>query len=415
MDNARWNQIVNDSETDAIAAMIPRTIVETALLRGDEHPVSKLINHPARAETRVTNQALTRIKTWLETTKGSPHRSWVEAKINKLNSSDAAEAASRLAELRALGTLLSTSGSPTDGLIPEPNPPTKGRSPDLRLMLTPTVYIEVCCARWNDDERAKQHRIDEAETEMLALAIEKANAAARAEPGARVTATATKAWSAPSGSIERHELSVSSVALEDGNVPTISTAHRVVQPQGSPKAESDGHALARSLSSKKPPGQVPSGSPGILWMDFCDPDWALRVANTRPVETEWKELPLATTRGVWHAFYGQKDKTPLFTRTAISLGLGDEMAGAFVQMFDARLRNVAHRGWSAAVLRCTDGVTIFESPDPLVPLPFPVLRELVGLEGYSPEMSFHRFSENDFDGLRARLDDVEKQLRFCIG
>ena len=41
-------------------------------------------------------------------------------------------------------------------------------------------------------------------------------------------------------------------------------------------------------------------------------------------------------------------KTPFFTRAAISLGLGDEFANVSVQQFDARLRNDAHRCWSAA-------------------------------------------------------------------
>lgn len=423
MDEAEWTRVVNqlnDNGADLFGTMIPRTVIEAALLLGEQHPVAKLVLHPQSAEACATHQALRRIKDWLERAEGEAHQSWVDDKIHRFTASDEAEAASRLAELRALGTLLSTSGSPKDELaplMPEPNRASgKVRSPDLRLTSSPMTYIEVCCPRWNDEERARQGRIDEAEKLMLADATEKARAGALADAGKRVVAKATAAWPAPDGSTERHEISVGAVALVDsGQVVSFSSAHRFIRPQGPPRDESESHALARRISSKKPPGQIPSGSPGILWMDFCDSDWALRVADTRPVEVEWKELPLATTRGVWHAFYGQRNKSPFFTRAAISLGLGDEMAGVFVQQFDARLRNALHRSWSAAVLRCTDGVVVFESPDPLVPLPFSVLRELVGLEGYSPEMSFHRFAEADFDGLRARLDDVEKRLRFCIG
>lgn len=423
MNDVEWAQIVdqlNRSDADLFGSMIPRAVVEAALVRGEKHPVAKLILQPERLEARATHQALRRIKAWLETADGNAHQSWVHSKIHKLVGGDEAEATSILAELRALGTLLSTSGCPKDErapLVAEPNSPTgKGKSPDFRLTSLPPTYIEVCCARWNDGERARQQRIDDAEKAMLAEASEKARAAALAAPTSHVTARATSAWSAPDGSTERHELSVSAVALSPEQVITMSLTHRGVQPQGRPKKnETESHALASRVSGKKPPGQVPSGSPGVLWMDFCDSEWALTVADTRPVELEWKQLPLATTRGVWHAFYGQRNKTPFFTRAAISLGLGEERAHVFIQQFDARLRNTEHRCWSAAVLRCIDGVVIFENPDPLVPLPFPVLRELVGLEGYSPEMSFHRFAEGDFDGLRARLDDVEKRLRFCIG
>lgn len=420
MDDAEWATFVEQlisNGADLFGTMIPRAVVEAALLLGEKHPVAKLVTHPQSLEARVTHQALKRIKEWLETTDEVRHQPWVDGKINKLTVGDEADAAARLAELRALGTLLSTSESPNEDVAPVPNVATgKAKSPDFRLTSSPPTYVEVCCARWNQGEKARQQRIDEAEKAMLAEASEKARAAALAAPGSRITATATTAWTAPDGATERHELSVGAVAVgKSGRVSTLSIAYRLVRPQGTPKDESETHALARSISGKKPPGQVPSGSPGILWMDFCDSDWMLHVADTRPVEVEWKGLPLATTRGVWHAFYGQKNKTPFFTRAAISLGLGEEMAGVSLQQFDARLRNVAHRSWSAAVLRCIDGVVIFENPDPIVPLPFPVLRELVGLEGYSHELSFHRFAEDDFDGLRARLDDVEKRLRFCIG
>ena len=248
---------------------------------------------------------------------------------------------------------------------------------------------------------------------MLPEATQKARAAALENPGARISAKATTAWMSPDGQTERHEMTVGAMALPGGKVATLTLAHRTMQPQGRPRDEADAHAVARSVSGKKPPGQVPSGAPGILWMDFCDAEWALQVADTLPAAIEWKGMPLATTRGVWHAFYGQKGKTPFFIRAAISLGLGDETANVSVQQFDARLRNDAHRCWSAAVLRCLDGVVVFENPNPLVPLPFPVLRELVGLQGYEPELSFHRLDEEDFDGLRGRLE--EKRLRFYIG
>ncbi|MFT3695694.1 MAG: hypothetical protein QM831_21330 [Kofleriaceae bacterium] len=353
---------------------------------------------------------------WLERAEGKTHRSWVEQKIGKLTASDEADATSRLAELRALGTLLSTCDAPMGDLSVAPNPTSgKKKSPDFLISSSPPTFIEVCCARWNDGERARQERIDSAEARMLPAPTEQATAAALANPDARITAKASTSWTDPDGRTERHEMTVGAMALPAGGVATFTLAHRIMQPQGRPKDEADAHAVARSVSGKKPPGQVPSGSPGILWMDFCDAEWALHAVDALPATIEWKGMPLATTRGVWHAFYGQKGKTRFFTRAAISLGLGAEMANASVQQFDARLRNDAHRCWSAAVLRCVDGVVIFENPNPLVPLPFRVLRELVGLEGYKPELSFHRLAEDDFEGLRGRLEDVEKRLQFYIG
>jgi hypothetical protein len=88
-----------------------------------------------------------------------------------------------------------------------------------------------------------------------------------------------------------------------------------------------------------------------------------------------------------------------------------------VQLFDGRFRLVDDeaRSWSAAVIRCTDGLALFEHPEPLNPLHFRTLRELVALEGYSPTESFHRYSEGDWEGLWQRLEAVETALDFYAG
>jgi hypothetical protein len=87
-----------------------------------------------------------------------------------------------------------------------------------------------------------------------------------------------------------------------------------------------------------------------------------------------------------------------------------------LQKVDGRFRREGEdRTWSAAVIRCTDGLVIFEHPRPLHPLPFRLLRELIALEGYSPTESYHRYAEEDWEGLRQRLENVEAALDFYAG
>jgi hypothetical protein len=144
-------------------------------------------------------------------------------------------------------------------------------------------------------------------------------------------------------------------------------------------------------------------------MDLSDPDWAMRVNDTRPVDVFHKGLNLGTTHGIWHSFYGRKGATPMMERHAIAYDSGGKMTTT--QLFDGRFRSDDQRDWSAAVLRCVDGIVIFEHPKPTTMLPMSILRQLIDLDGYSPYASIHRF-DDDPEAVTRRLDEIEKMLSF---
>lgn len=410
--DAEWDEMERrlvSQEAGALAALIPRKLVETAMGTGSDHPLARLFLEPSARSVVLTSRALARIAEWLKTPAGIPHQPWWDAKIKLLPGDDAA---GTLAEMRAFGALLPTPDTIGDGLDVRPYS-AKGKAPDFRIGHDDdAVFVEVCCARMNDDERDRLEDLDAREASMSAKARDAAVEALGTEPGSTVRAIANAEWDSETANpkLQRHQVTVDAIRQDNGRPLFLTTSVRVIRPHGAPKPEGDTHTIASRLAGKKIPGQVPSGKAGILWMDLCDPDWAMSVDNTRPAELMWKGLSLATTRGIWHAFYGEKDKTPMMERSAISFADGGHSSSR--QVFDGRFRTAEQRCWSIAVLRCTDGIVLFEHPNPEVRIPFSILRELVGIEGYAPDMSIHRFAEDEHDGVSRRLEDVERMLAF---
>jgi hypothetical protein len=286
----------------------------------------------------------------------------------------------------------------------------EGRASDFRIEDdSGEVYLEVCCARMNEAEQERVDWMDGVEPEMDAKARDAAIEALGPEPGASARAVATTEREGDGRRVQRHQVSASAMRRPDGGHVVLSMVVKSVRPYGEPRPEGDAHTLASRLAGKKPPGQVPAATAGILWMDLSDPDWAMTVNDTLPVEVFRKGLNLGTTHGIWHSFYGRRGQTPLMDRHAIAFDFGGKMITR--QVFDGRFRGPAQRCWSAAVLRCVDGLVIFEHPTPAVLLPMKVLRELTDLDGYAPYASVHRF-DDDPEAVSRRLDEIEKMLAF---
>lgn len=419
MNDSQWEGLLRrlgDSNADSLSTAIQRSLVESALEQGDSHPVSHLFLSPDSTTTGLTARACSAILRWLEHPGMDARKTWWQEKLDKLGRSDAEDAAATLAEFRALGAMLGTGGSPRGGICPEPILEDKAKkTPDFKTCKEYEVYVEVCCARMNSDERTRQADIDKIDADLIEQGKAAALRALEESQDDIAQIAATAAWKREDGEQQRHEVNISAMRQPSGRPAVLTMSTRIVRPAGKPKAEGDIHTIASRLAGKKAGGQAPDGSACVLWMDLCDADWNVDLMRTRPAMLEWKEFPLATTPGIWHAFYGQKDQTLMMERAAPSLGFGRKHANAQVQRFDGRLRHEQGRCWSAAILQCVDGIAVFESPNPKVWLPFSVLREFIGLRGYSPEASFHRFSEDDQEGLSRRLEDVERQLQFYAG
>jgi hypothetical protein len=302
--------------------------------------------------------------------------------------------------------MLSTLGSITYVPVsPVPSGPSK--SPDFLLGSEDATYVEVCCLRQNDDEADRQEELDELVPVLEARSREAARQAAVDNPGksARATTTATLE------SRERAQVSTTVYPLPDGHVLTSSIEIREIRPQGPDKEGGAVHTIASRIAGKKVVGQVPVSAGGVLWMDCCDSSWPLTLESTQPVVFEWKEINLATTQGVWHAFYGQKGLTPMMARSPVGLELPMDLGDTSLQLFPGRFWMPEASCWSAAVVKCVDGFVIFENPNAARPLPFSVLRGLTSLRGYCSVRSLHRYSD-DATNLGARIADAEELLRY---
>jgi hypothetical protein len=318
-----WDEVVRQlasNGAEALASLIPRRAAEAAIEADSDHPLAMLFLEPMAPNVALTSRAFARIADWLKTPVGLPYQAWWEGKIKLLPGDDAA---GTLAELRAFGALLPPPDTIGDGLDIRPYT-AKEKAPDFRIgNRDDAVFVEVCCARMNDVERDRLEDLETREVSMLAKAREAAAAALGEAPGSTVRAIASAEWDSDAATPkrQRHQLTVAAIRPGNGEPLFVTTSVRVRRPHGEPKPEGDCHTVASRLAGKKIPGQIPSGMAGILWMDLCDPDWSMTVDHTRPVELCWKGLRLATTRGIWHAFYGRKNQTPMMERGTLRTGV----------------------------------------------------------------------------------------------
>ena len=403
--DVEWEEFVARVREHApvLVTQIPRGSVEAALEESPRHPLSRLFREPTSASARLTAHAFEKIVPWLETTDGVASRWRWRQQLNLLPEESSASA---LAEIRALGAMLPAHGSISGGLKVSAHS-ALGRAADFRVEgLGDDVFIEVCCARLNDTEKGRVEWVNGVEDRTREAARDAAIAELGREVGSTSRATATA--QRPNTS-HRLQVSASATRAPDGGHVVLQMWEQTLRPYGDPGTDGEGQTLARRLSGKKPPGQIPEGKAGVLWMDLSDPDWNAAVADTLPFEVFNKGLNLANTRGFWHAFYGRKGVTPFMERHAIGFDFGGSRRD--LQLFDGRFRHEEQRCWSVAVLRCTDGVVIFEHPNPSVPLPLTVLRELTDIAGYAPYASIHRF-DDDAAAVSRRLEHVEKMLAF---
>jgi hypothetical protein len=418
--NEEWKRVKEDLEAQGLrylASEIPEDVATAALQKGDGHPLGELLRAPRRSPmpspAKLTDSALKRIGEWLSTPSGRAERGWWSNRIRKL-ASKAEEASGALAEIRAFGCLLPRAHSSFDSLQVRPNHGAR-KATDFAVGRDQLAFVEVCCVRANLDELDRHIELDAIEDALISRALDVASEQLALHPDEPFSVRSSTQWVAArgieAGKIRRHQVTHASSPLPDGSTAGITLSVRESKPAGPQKPEGAVHTVASRLAGKKASGQVPRENAGVLWMDLADFGWPITVAGAQPVELFSKGHTLANTPGVWHAFYGRQGVTPMFERAVVGLELGAARQ-CTTQVFDGRFREDNGHSWSAAVLRCTDGLVVLENPDALVELPFEILRGLVALPGYAQASSFHRFAADERAGLRRRLEDVEARLRF---
>ena len=396
---------------DGLAAL-PEQALRRCLKYGKGHPLFDTIERVPSAATAPpavvveTDCCLRAVEQWSRSEEASGLRACVDNKKNALGNAPH-DASGVLAELRAFGSMLSTLGEIVHvPVMPIPRRKNQ-RTPDFSLGVPLGAVVEVCCLRRNDRESQGQRETDAVLPVLEERSRQAATDAAAAHPGKSALANASARI--PSGQ-RRVDVSTTAIPLPNGRILTSCIALRESSPQG-PDKGGVVHTIASRIAGKKSPGQVPADSAGVLWLDCSDPTWPLDAEKTQPVLVQWQGLNLATTFGVWHAFYGQKDVTPMMDCAPVGFPVDRSELISTLQQFPGRFWNPEEACWSAAVLKCVDKLVIFENPNATVPLPLNVLRGLTALRGYCPIRSVHRYSERD-ETLMQRLGTMEDQLRY---
>lgn len=411
MDDATWTAAVGalrDQGLLSLATVIPRPSWEAADV-DEEHPLHDLLRlrslRGPTAYARVTNSALGRIDAWSKAGNSDAWGGWWSGKLRMLEGTPS-HAAGVLAEIRAFGAMLSTSGNIVHEDV-DPHTDRRNKAPDFRIEKK-NVYVEVCAARINEHESKRQGQLEKEQ----AVLRERARCAAKAKantsgvPSRVHESSRIKTVTGPKAT-RQETVEAGAFALPDDDGGSAMTLTLTLKGPTKP-----GQTVAKALRGKKPPGQVPEGSAGVLWMDLSQPPWVLQCSDADPARVFWMGMNLASGGGVWHSFYGQKGITPEVERAYV--GFPEPHPGLRRIEFDGRFATEEERCWSAAVLRFGDGLVVFEHPSPRVVLPFEVLQWLTALEGYDPMRSLHRFAASD-TSLPRRIEDAHRRLCYLCG
>lgn len=414
MSDESWDlvqQTLSSGQARHLATMVPEDVFALARQHGCEHPLEQLVQAARSSPTPLalieTDRAFEAVSSWLSSDIARAHVAWWAGKLKRLGEA-IPTASGTLAEIRAFGSMLSNLHEITH--VPVRPNFASGKASDFCFDIDPAVYVEVCCLRMNDEEWSVQRDLDSAGATLEAHTREAALQHLKPDAGSTVTVRGQARLSGETNGARLHEVQTTAVRRGDGRQLVLTMSTRDVRPQGPDKPSGMCNTVASRIAGKKPCGQVPEGRAGVLWMDCCDSSWPLSSSNTQPASVSWKGMNLATTDGVWHSFYGIKGKTPMMIRGLV--GRSFKPLDVALQDFNGRFRAARGPYWSAAVLRCTDGLVIFENPHPSVQLPFEILRALTALRGYNPSLSFHRWSEAGWADLEAAIERAEQQLRF---
>lgn len=409
---------------EPILAELPRSLFEESYAREFQHPTGAIVESlrsavsPSPAVTELA-EACRRIGAWRTTRAGAEGAAWWRGMASRL-ASDPREAGGALAEIRAFGTMLAADDNGRPELGPCPIPRESGPTPDFSLSAFTNVFVEVCAVQPHASETVNQERTAEIDAELTRIASEAAVETLDGSPSSdrvRVKATSPVVVRDRDGlpSLTQREVEATRTRVGQ-HAFTLSMSLRESHPAGPTKDGSSAHTMASSIAGrKKSTNQIPNNAVGVLWMDFLGSGWVVPVAQCAPIDFWYHGQGFARTPGLWHAFYGNVG-TPMFGMAPVALGLALRYHHEGVlQRFPGRFMDPSQRKWGAAVLRCTDGLVVFENPDPETPLPMPLLRQMTALPGYRPEFSLHRWDAKGSSSLNARLADIERSLRFVGG
>jgi len=180
----------------------------------------------------------------------------------------------------------------------------------------------------------------------------------------------------------------------------VSTRMHVTSPFGRRKVgESSAENVASKLAQTKSDSrQASSSCPSILWWDLQDEDmWVVRTDILVPFEKTPSEE--VWTPGIWHAVYGHKDSVLLDVD-------GQWPASLFRQRFDGLFTQ--RSDWSAVVIYCRDGISLFEHPTPDFLLDDLIRDRLSQHDMFHPETSW--IHDSSGPSLQSRIDQVNDEL-----
>jgi hypothetical protein len=135
----------------------------------------------------------------------------------------------------------------------------------------------------------------------------------------------------------------------------------------------------------------------------------LATQHVLPFETVYSGgVQWIGTFGVWHAFYGSKDRsTMLHDRVSSQYFCG---SAVHEQMRDGLFREST--AWSAGVVALTDGIVLLENPWALYPLTAQTLRAMFRLDRMRLEFSWYRMP--DMDALKLAVESTVERLEWTF-
>lgn len=278
---------------------------------------------------------------------------WLNDRISKAAGPDFEEASAALGEVRAAGTLLEI-GTKCHPVRIGPK-----KTPDFRIEAEGgPLFVEVHTKQLNGEE-----------AKMLA-------GFRRGEFG--------RSWTLGADAIREHSIA----------------------PGGRPKPQSLetlGENLASKFANIKPHApQAQADHPNLLWLDLQDEDM-------EPVPPD-ATLPVVagpngfSSLGLWHAFYGQKNNTPIFEYHVVSLG---DQSPVQRLGFDGMFAQT--KAWSAVVLTFPRTAVVFEHPDPDSLLPAGLWPMLLTLPFLRFELSVIGWANGD-GSVRATVERMARTL-----
>jgi len=171
-------------------------------------------------------------------------------------------------------------------------------------------------------------------------------------------------------------------------VSTVAFSYPLTGQEGSARTYTANKIIDRCLNGKREKDQTRENAVNLLWVDLIH-GFDVFCCDTQPIKTALKADACYTgSFGVWHAFYGKKDKS-IFSPGRTELNHLSDCFGFYKQQKEGLFR--VRRSLHGAILLTVDGIVFYENPWALNPLPEDVKRKITKLIRFRADFSWFQY------------------------